>query len=49
VLEAVPAGLGFEEAALEVVKMFKLKPVDHDGKPVDGRPFLTRINWNLAR
>ena len=35
ILTATPAGLGFEEAALAAVKLWKYKPGEQNGRAVD--------------
>lgn len=40
-----PEGMGFGQAALRVSKLFKMKPTQKDGTPVEGRTIRVPIAW----
>ena len=42
-----PQGLGFGKAALALAPYYQAKPVQNDGKPIEGVPFATRIEFTL--
>lgn len=43
-----PPGYGFGDAALQMAKLFKLRPQSQDGTPVDGGTWSTRIRFQLG-
>ncbi len=42
-----PQGLGFGKAALALAPHYLAKPIQNDGKPIEGAPFTTRIEFTL--
>ena len=42
-----PQGDGFGRAALALASYYQAKPVQIDGKPIEGAPFTTRIEFTL--
>jgi hypothetical protein len=45
VVQAEPAGRGFDASALAVATLFRMRPTDAEGRPTPGRPVLVRIAW----
>ncbi len=42
-----PQGVGFGKAALALAQYYQAKPVQSDGKPIEGAPFTTKIEFTL--
>ena len=48
VLRESPLGDGFDQAALWMMKLFRIAPNDKAGKPVEGRKYRTILNWRTV-
>jgi TonB family protein len=48
VVDEEPAGLGFGDAALKAIQLFRLKPLDRVGQTVAGGVFTQRISFGIA-
>ena len=49
ILSETPSGVGFAAATLQVVKLFRMKPVMPDGSSSAGKRFTNSIRWQLPR
>jgi len=43
-----PSGLGFGQSSIELMKKFKMDPVDRSGAPVAGRKVKVPVRWYVV-
>jgi len=49
VLSALPDGFDFDQATLQVLPRFRLKPTTSEGVPTAGRIWIGQVNWRLPK